>query len=110
MGAPCSPVRSWAWSPLRTHLRIPTLVTSSPRSPRAPFGPEPPGPPPWQPEGPPVPECLLDGLVSLVAVLHAQQAGGPLLQDALFLHVDGIYFRAGLQWRVEVTWMLVLCH
>lgn len=64
----------------------------------------------WQPEGPPVPECLLDGLVSLVAVLHAHQAGGPLLQDALFLHVDGIYFRAGLQWRVEVTWMLVLCH
>lgn len=43
-------------------------------------------------------------------MFHAPQAGGPLLQDVLLLHVDGLYFRAGLQWRVEVTWTLVSRH
>lgn len=37
--------------------------------------------------------------MSLIAVLHAHQAGGPLLQDALFLHVDGVNFHAGLRGR-----------
>lgn len=41
-------------------------------------------------------ERLLDGPVGLVAVLHAHQAGCPLLQDAPFLHVDGVDLRAGL--------------
>ena len=62
-----------------------------------------PGPPLWQPAGPPAPERLLDGPVSLVAMFHAPQAGGPLLQDVLLLHADGLYFRAGLQWTVKVT-------
>lgn len=111
MGAPCSPGRRQAWSPLCTCLRVPTCHTFSHHSNQGPaYGPESPGPPPWQPAGLPVPECLLDGSVSLVAMFHAHQAGGPLLQDVLLLHVDGLYFRAGLQWRVEVMWTLVSHH
>jgi hypothetical protein len=30
-------------------------------------------------------------------VFHAHQAGGPLLQDALLLHADGLDLHGGLQ-------------
>ena len=123
-GCRCTPLSQESWGrALRAHLggggrgvhlapasEFPH-VTSSHRSNQGPaYGPESPGPPPWQPAGLPVPECLLDGSVSLVAMFHAHQAGGPLLQDVLLLHVDGLYFRAGLQWRVEVMWTLVSRH
>lgn len=49
----------------------------------------------------------MDGPVSLVAKPHAREAGGPLLQDAPFLHVDGVYFRAGLQGRVKVHFTML---
>lgn len=73
---------------------------------RAPHLPSPhfsPAHPAAQGEAAAVPEHLPDGPVRLVAALHAHQADGPLLQDELLLHPDGVDLRAGLRGRAGLA-------